>query len=700
MVRVQFRGRNRELAVKHGGSNPTHSPDGFVESILDAENRTQSFIYDNAGRVTTQTLPDGREITWSYDANGNVIGITPPGRPNHSFNYTPVDLEEQYTPPSVTGVPTPFTRYAYNLDKQLTTITRPDGQLIELGYDSAGRPSGVTTPSRSITYGYSPTTGQLTSLNTSEGINLDYTYDGFLLTSENASGFITGSVTRTYNNDFNVSGISVNGDPIALAYDNDQLLTQAGALSIGRSPQNGLITGTTLSTLTTSQTYNTFGEVNRFTANEGTTTHLDLQYTRDKLGRITQKIETIEGTTDTLEYGYDLAGRLETVTKNGVIESSYSYDTNGNRISKNGVTGTYDDQDRLLTYGTNTYTYSENGELKTKTDGTGTTSYTYDVLGNLTNVTLPNGTVIDYVIDGRNRRVAKKVNGILTQGFLYQNQLNPVAELDGSGNVVARFVYGSKFNVPDYMIKGGTTYRIISDHLGSPRLVISSQSGVVEQRMDYDEFGNVVTDSNPGFQPFGFAGGLYDRDTRLVRFGARDYDPETGRWTGKDPIAFAGKDTNLYGYVLNDPVNFIDPEGYILLNVIGGVFGGITGGLVAAATGQSIAAGILSGTISGAALGGGVLINALVGAAAGVAGYLVDPGKCSPSIGGALEAAGLGAFGGVAGRALGLSNGLAVARAGLGGGQVLGTSTAVVSAYYAQAVGGSIVGGFTTAAFQ
>lgn len=46
-----------------------------------------------------------------------------------------------------------------------------------------------------------------------------------------------------------------------------------------------------------------------------------------------------------------------------------------------------------------------------------------------------------------------------------------------------------------------------------------------------------------------------------MRFGARDYDAETGRWTAKDPILFAGGDTNLYGYVLNDPVNWIDPNG-------------------------------------------------------------------------------------------------------------------------------------------
>jgi hypothetical protein len=78
---------------------------------------------------------------------------------------------------------------------------------------------------------------------------------------------------------------------------------------------------------------------------------------------------------------------------------------------------------------------------------------------------------------------------------LYQNQLNPVAELYGTGAVVSRFVYGTKANVPDYMVKGGVTYRIVSDHLGSPRLVINTTDGTVAQRVDYDEFGNITQDT-------------------------------------------------------------------------------------------------------------------------------------------------------------------------------------------------------------
>lgn len=148
------------------------------------------------------------------------------------------------------------------------------------------------------------------------------------------------------------------------------------------------------------------------------------------------------------------------------------------------------------------------------------------------------------------------------QGFLYQDQLNPVAELDSAGNVVSRFVYATKANVPDYMIKGSQTYRIISNHLGSPRLVINTATGTVAQRIDYDTWGNITHDSNPGFQPFGYAGGIYDQHTGFTRFGARDYDAKTGRWTSKDPIRFDGG-LNLYGYVNGDPVNFVDPTGLL-----------------------------------------------------------------------------------------------------------------------------------------
>ncbi len=94
-----------------------------------------------------------------------------------------------------------------------------------------------------------------------------------------------------------------------------------------------------------------------------------------------------------------------------------------------------------------------------------------------------------------------------------------------------------------------------------------------------------MADTDPGFQPFGFAGGVYDADTKLVRFGARDYDSRSGRWAAKDPIRLRGGDANLYGYVLNDPVNGNDPLG--LWSVSVSLYAGIGGSFVFGYDGSS-----------------------------------------------------------------------------------------------------------------
>ncbi|MBK9694522.1 MAG: hypothetical protein IPO76_03890 [Elusimicrobia bacterium] len=255
------------------------------------------------------------------------------------------------------------------------------------------------------------------------------------------------------------------------------------------------------------------------------------------------------------------------------------------------------------------YTHAAGGEWRTVTEGGVTTTYDYDAVGNLRTVTLPSGTTLEYVIDGRNRRVGRKVNGTLTQGYLYDGQLRIVAELDGANNVTARYVYGTRPNVPEWLEKGGQTYRIITDHLGSPRLVVNATSGAIVQRMDYDSWGNITNDTSPGFQIFGYAGGLYDQDTKLTRYGARDYDAHTGRWTAKDPIGFNGGDTNIYGYCTNDPLNKVDIDGRIVAAVDAALLTLMAALLFAVATnpsfrdsiGQVIAG--LSGMLNGISLG-------------------------------------------------------------------------------------------------
>ncbi|HET8937489.1 MAG TPA: RHS repeat-associated core domain-containing protein [Polyangiales bacterium] len=293
-------------------------------------------------------------------------------------------------------------------------------------------------------------------------------------------------------------------------------------------------------------------------------------------------------------------GRLHQVLdENDALIHQYDYDQNGARVGEiSGASsialGTnlgcgpmldtpVDAQDRLCRYGDYNYTYDANGQLSSKTQiSTGAqTGYMYDGLGRLRAVLLPNGTRIDYVLDALGRRIGKIVGGTLVRGWLYGgDSLRPMAQLDSTGQIQATFVYGTHVNVPDSMVlRSGAVYRLLTDHLGSVRFVVDAANGGILQRLDYDEFGNVLTDTNPGFQPFGFAGGLYDADTGLVRFGARDYDALTGRWTAKDPILFASGDTNLYAYVGGDPVNRRDPRGLDWVDVSTGFGDGLTFGL-------------------------------------------------------------------------------------------------------------------------
>jgi len=139
-----------------------------------------------------------------------------------------------------------------------------------------------------------------------------------------------------------------------------------------------------------------------------------------------------------------------------------------------------------------------------------------------------------------------------------------LANRAGSGPKVSRLVYGSRPHVPDYMIKSGVKYRLVTDHLGSVRLVVNATTGETVSRIDYDVWGQVTHADSLSFQPFGFAGGLRDDATGLVRFGARDYDPHVGRWTAKDPIGFKGGTNNLQEYTTGDPVDFVDPSGLII----------------------------------------------------------------------------------------------------------------------------------------
>ena len=554
--------RGRLTSVTSGTRQSLFAYDssGNLSSVTDPENRTTAYDHDAVGRVTAVHRPDSSSVYFTYDRNGNMTVLTNPNPADHSFGYNSVNRNISYQTPLSGSY-----RYVYDRDRRLAKTVLPSGSEITNVY-ADGKLVQTQFPEGTVDYEYYPCGSRLQSV-TKDGESLTYDYDGSLLTAETLSGTLNAGLSYAYNNDFAVESFTYAGGTENLTYDDDGLLTGAGRFSVSRNAQNGLPVSVSDGTLNLSRTFSGYGETASQTVTAGAQNLSQISLIRDNAGRITAKTETVGGITSQYVYTYDASGRLLTVIKDGVLTEEYRYSANGSRIyemnTPRGTAGrplNYSAEDHLLTAGGVTYTYSPDGFLVSKTEGTDITVYDYSSRGELLGVTLPGGFSVEYIHDPLGRRIAKKVNGVITEKYLRSGLTTLLAVYDGSNSLLMRFEYADS-RMPFAVMKSGVLYYLIYDQVGSLKLIAGSAGNVVK-RLEYDTFGNIISDSAPSFDiPFGFAGGLHDRLTGLVRFGYRDYDPDTGRWTAKDPIGFAGGDTDLYGYCLGDPVNMIDPDG-------------------------------------------------------------------------------------------------------------------------------------------
>jgi RHS repeat-associated protein len=421
----------------------------------------------------------------------------------------------------------------------------------------------------------------------------------------------TRAVSWTYDALGQVGSLTVEGGPtLPLTYDADGLATNVGGLVIARDRLAGTEQGTTLTagsgTVTTTQRYDEYGQVYARGSSYGAAsgTGLSFAYEYDEFGRLRHVTESGEGADEARWYTYDSAGRLARVCATDTCldamgatteREAYAYDANGHRTgwtngAETGTSTTVDAQDRLLSQttsaGTVTFTYDAAGRLETRTGPSGTSALGWDAFGALTSWTQTSGGVpvssVEYRQDALGRRIARVVSGTVTARWVYSG-IHPVGEYDASWGLKRVFVYATRTHVPDVVLANASgtwvPYRVVTDHLGSVRRVVRVSDGEVVQRMRYDSYGRVLQDeAASGWErvPFGYAGGLYDRVTGLVRFGAREYDASVGRWLSKDPIGFDGGDRNVYAYVGNTPSMHVDPNGlswdiHDLASVIPGV---------------------------------------------------------------------------------------------------------------------------------
>jgi RHS repeat-associated protein len=553
---------------------------------VDAAGHRTEFTYDDDGQVVAIKRPGGATERYEYNAAGGRSAVIMPHGQRHELNHDARDLFSGYTPAGGAKL-----ERTHNDDKQLVSEGVADHETEHQYAPGSGRATGMSFADGTVDYGYGggaleqPATIARTPAGGGPTEQDAFAFDGGLTTGLTTTGSAAGTFTYGYDdNRFLTSMKLVSGAQTVntgLTRDQDGLLTGYGPFAITRGGVNGAASAITGGGLALALGRDGHGRTSsRALAGAGTQRYREeLEWSAD--GRIARMTENVDGASHTYDYTYDADGQLTKVERDAgtgaaAVLERYGYDDNGNRTSRRlgsdaDETATYDDQDRLVSRGATAYTFDAAGFMTARGDD----RFDYSARGELLSATV-GGVTVTYRYDGLGRRVARTQSGATTQ-YLYGNPGNPgqVTATRSAAGVLTTYYYdddGLLFAIE----RGGAKFFVATDQVGSPRVVTNS-SGVVQKVLDYDAFGDQVADSAPAFElPIGYAGGIDDRVTGLVRFGLRDLDTASGRWTARDPVLYEGGQANLYVYVGNDPVSLRDPLG--LWCVGGSAYDGVGGG--------------------------------------------------------------------------------------------------------------------------
>jgi len=448
--------------------------------------------------------------------------------------------------------------------------TRPD-QTVYYAYDVLGRLLGVTNSTGPFAYGYSDV-GNLPQSLQYPGATGSRNYDGM------------GAVT-------NIT-IWLNEGQNSVAYDYD---SNGNRLHVYRAK---------------SLAYNGVDST--------------VNYGYDPAGQLTsavgREIDNTARLNEQFGYGYDQAGNLLTRT-NGVLvqafvsdpaneltnitrNTSLTFDGNGSTnlssVTVNGQsTAIYRDQTFATTSGlalangsdaftvvaidtlgnglTNRFsavlplaqrlTYDLNGNLTSD----GTRGFDYDDWNELVRVTTTNVWKTEYAYDGLRRHHARLEYAWQNGGWLLVNTCyyvyaghHVVQEVNTAGPTVS-YTYGLELLERDSTATNQPPLFYQTDGNGSVTLLFDLNQQV-QARYLYDPYGNLLAKSGAmaDANRYRFSGKEFDPRTGLYYFGYRFYEPNFQRWLNQDPIGERGG-LNLYAYVGNNPVNYIDPLGLTFL---------------------------------------------------------------------------------------------------------------------------------------
>lgn len=594
------------LTTQSEGDSATYVYDKAGRTLRVTQNgETTRTIYDNQGRTIQEIAPEDYDNKKDGLPNENTYSDTNVGH-RYVYNETTGNLDREINRLDVT------TTYKYN---DVGAKIQEKFDIYEFNYIPHGELESVKVSGKTkVSYSYNDE-NKLLSESYANGDTVRYEYDdnGNLARqyhNDDTSPYVTYSyntnneLTQKINSDTGLKYVYGENNSVSVYKISDNTLVQSYTESkTEANEENGIEAKTDV-------TETHFGDTYSYTTKDNS---ISYQYGNNSLTYSAKSDDKSQTVSDSVKLNGTTA-----------VESKYSYDENGNVLTKSygkstSIANTYDSKNRITSTAyagkTTNYTYDVNSQLTAVSGTNYSASYAYDNRGNITSKTVngtnttfgyssdgwndkltsvngtpltydKNGNVLTYgnksftwntgrnlesITDGNHKysytydengiRTSKTVNGVTT----YYNTKDGVILSQTDGTNTMYFQYDSN-GTPLGFIWNGTQYFYMTNQMGDV-ISITDANGTIVGNYEYDAWGKVLTaDSSIAQQnPLRYRGYYYDNETGYYYLQSRYYDSNICRFINADSAIYLNKDSligiNLFSYCKNDPINMMDING-------------------------------------------------------------------------------------------------------------------------------------------
>ncbi|KRF04875.1 hypothetical protein ASG89_21520 [Paenibacillus sp. Soil766] len=616
------RGRFRMISQGSHSITYAYNAGGELVSETDEAGNRKEYGYNEAGFLTMIKQPSGKTYYKDYDKNGNPAQTTLPDGTIYTQQYNNLNQLSTFKPEGVQ----PWLTLTHDAAGFVDQAILASGRALQYGFESGGskRIQSMNDPDLNRSFTYGDSTDRVTQMVSEQAGDPDlrqsvgYTYGGGEVLQMVLQGAANATFDYSFDTGANVTNITnirttvtgeVYGQPrtviqnTQLGWDRDEQMTKFGPFQFTHEP-SGLVSSITDGSFQILNSYDDLGKLEQRNYLWEGQIRSSTEFTYDSRGLMSDETETFtEGAASQTHYSYDADGQLLASLRtgtDGTYNEVYTYDVTKNRVSKQvndaaPEMSSYNSRGQLLTVDSVGYVFDADGFLTNR----GGDTYRYGIRGELLEATVT-GNTYQYAYDAIGRRTAREGGGN-TEKYLYGHP-EFIHMLTGSidkNGILTNYFYNEE-GLLIGLERDSQRYYVITDNVGTPKEVLN-MAGVSVKKLRYSSFGVLLSDSNPGFElMIGFAGGLEDRAVGLVRFGARDYDPFSARWTARDPILLDSGETNVYAYVGNNPIVLRDPCGLFCIGA--SAYAGVGIGGKVCATEDGISACVEAGVGAGGGL--------------------------------------------------------------------------------------------------